>query len=98
MAYAGSGAAAAAAARAAAIAQAIKASGAIVSVNPDDFIYIMSKTSRPLVITATGGMLRTNYQYLTSYKGFVFYTKSASALMLPSDAEIIAANRIWVPS
>jgi hypothetical protein len=97
MAYAGGDAAAAAAARAAAIAQAIKASGAIVSVNPEEFSYIVSKTARPLVITATGGMFRQNFQYLTSYKGFVFFTKASSPVPLPADAELIAANRIWVP-
>ena len=97
MAYAGGGAAAAAAARAAAIAQAIKASGAIVQVNPDEFMYILSKTSRALVIIATGGVFKTNYQYLTTYKGFFFFTKSTSPLPLPGDAELIAANKIWIP-
>jgi hypothetical protein len=97
MAYGGGGAAAAAAARAAAIAQAIKASGAIVSVNPDNFLYIMSKSSRPLVVTATGGVFKTNYQYLTAYKGLVFYSKSPAPLLLPGDVELIAANKIWIP-
>ncbi len=97
MAYASGDAAAAAVSRAAAIAQAIKASGAIVSVNPDDFLYLLSKTSRPLVIAATGGMFRQNYQYLTSYRGFIFYARSAIPLPLPADAELIAANKIWVP-
>jgi hypothetical protein len=97
MAYASGGAAAAAAARAAAVAQAIKASGAIVQVNPDDFMYILAKTSRPLVIMATGGMFKTNYQYLTAYKGFVFFVKSATPLPIPGDAELIAANKIWIP-
>jgi hypothetical protein len=97
MAFAGGDAAAAAAARAATIAQAVRASGAIVSVNPDDFLYILSKTSRPLVITATGGMFKAHYQYLTSYKAFVFHTKSPAPLPLPADVELIAANKIWVP-
>ena len=97
MTYASGDAAAAAVTRAAAIAQAIKASGAIVSVNPDDFMYLLSKTSRPLVITAIGGMFKQNYQYLTSYRAFIFFTKSSSPLPLPADAELIAANRIWVP-
>jgi len=96
MAY-GGGAAAAAAAQATAIAQAIKASGAIVNVNPDNFLYIMSKTNRPLVVTATGGVFKTNYQYLTAYKGLVFYTKSPAPLLLPGDVELIAANKIWIP-
>jgi hypothetical protein len=96
MAY-GGGVAAAAAAQAVAIAQAIKASGAIVNVNPDNFLYIMSKTNRPLVVTATGGVFKTNYQYLTAYKGLVFYTKSPAPLLLPGDVELIAANKIWIP-
>ncbi len=96
MAY-GGGAAAVAAAQAAAVAQAIKASGAIINVNPDNFLYIMSKTNRPLVVTATGGVFKTNYQYLTAYKGLVFYTKSPAPLLLPSDVELIAANKIWIP-
>jgi len=98
MAYASGSAAAAAAARVAAIAQAIRASGAIVSVNPDDFMYILSKTNHALVITATGGIFNKNYQYLTSYKSFFFYTKTSMPLPLPGDAELIAADKIWIPS
>ncbi len=92
-----SSAAAIASAQARALARAIKASGAIVSVEPDDFLYILTKGSRPIVIMATGGIVRVNYQYLTSYRGFVFHTKSRAPLVLPHDAEIIAANKIWVP-
>ena len=60
MAY-GAGAGAAVAARAAAIAKAIKASGAIVRVEPSDFLVILSKNSKPLVVLAEGGFLKTNY-------------------------------------
>jgi hypothetical protein len=95
MAYAGG--ANAAAARAAAIARAVKASGTIVSVEPDDFISILSKSSRPLVVTAIGGLIKKNYQYLTSYKGLAFFTKSPSPLNLPGDIELIAARKIWIP-
>ncbi len=92
-----SAAATAAAARAAAIAQAIKASGALISVNPDDFLYILSKNDHPLVITATGGVFKPNYQYLTSYKSFIFYTKSTAPLPLPGNTELISAQKIWLP-
>lgn len=99
MAYgAGGGAAAAAAARAAAIAKAIKASGAIVQVEPDDFMMILSKMDKPLVVTATGGFMKTNYQYLTAYKGLIFFTKSPTPLMLPGSTELIASKKIWIPS
>jgi len=96
MAY-GAGAGAAVAARAAAIAKAIKASGAIVRVEPSDFSVILSKTSKPLVVLAEGGFLKTNYQYLTGYKGLVFFTKSPTPLQLPGDIELVAAKKIWIP-
>ena len=86
-----------AAARAAAIAQAIKASGAIVQVEPDDFLMILSRADRPLVVMATGGFMKTNYQYLTGYKGLIFFTKSPTELMLPGGAEVIASKKIWIP-
>ncbi len=89
---------AAGAAAAAAIAQAIKASGAIVRVEPNDFMLVLSRNKNPLVVSAQGGILRTNYQYLTAYKGLVFFTKSPTPLLLPSEVELIAARKIWIPS
>jgi len=87
----------AAAAAAAAIAQAIKASGAIVRVSPQDFENILGKSDEPLVICATGGLFSKNYQYLTSYKGFAFFTKCPAPLMFSPKVETIVANKIWIP-
>jgi len=95
MAYGAGG--AAAAARAAAIAKAIKASGAIVQMEPSDFLVILSKTSKPLVVLAEGGFLKTSYQYLTGYKGLIFFTKSPAPLQLPGDIELVMAKKIWIP-
>jgi len=86
-----------AAAAAAAIANAIKASGVLISVSPEDFDVILRKSEKPLVISATGGIIRTNYQYLTSYKGFVFFTKCPAPLMFPPKIELITAEKIWIP-
>ena len=93
MANAGGGAAAAYAA----IAQAIKASGAIVRVEPEAFQAILNKAKEPLVVMAKGGLFKGNYQYLMGYKGLAFYTKSSTPLMLPHDAEIINSKQIWIP-
>ena len=90
-------AAAAAAAHAAAIANAIKASGVVVRVYPEDFAKILLKTEKPLVIVAEGGFFSTKYQYLTSYKGFAFFTKSSAPLQFASGVEIVVANKIWLP-
>jgi len=89
--------ASAAAASAAAIAQAIKASGVIVRVHPDDFMRILAKADHPLIVSTTGGFLKKNFQYLTSYKGLAFYTKSPDPLNLPARSELITAEKIWIP-
>ncbi len=87
-----------AAAIAAAIANAIKASGAIVQVTPDSFSTIASKTNNPLIVAAESSFLgRRSYQYLTSYKGLIFYVKSPQPLALSGNAEIVKAGKIWVP-
>ena len=82
---------------AAAIAQAIKASGVVVRVAPMDFQKIVAKADKPLVIWTTGGLFSKSYRYLTSYKGFAFFTKTAMPLEL-SKVETIVAEKIWIPS
>ena len=87
----------AAAAIAAMIANAIKASGVLIRVEPADFQKILAKAPEPLVIEATGGLFSTNYQYLVSYKGFAFFTKSSTPLMFPQGVETVHARKIWIP-
>lgn len=94
MAYAGGGAAAAAAA---AVAQAVKASGVIVSMEPEEFLRLLDRIEEPLVVAATGGFISKNYQYLVGFKGLAFFTKSSEKLPLPPAAEIVAADKIWIP-
>lgn len=84
-------------AAAAAIAQAIKASGAIVLMKPDEFRKVLIRVAEPLVVIAQGGFFPTTHQYLTSYKGLAFFTKSNTPLDLPTGAEVITADRIWMP-
>jgi hypothetical protein len=90
-------AAGAAAAAAAAIAQAIKASGVLVTMTPPDFLAIVQRQKDALVVHAVGGFFSTNYQYLTSYKGLAFFTKSPEPLVLPPGTEVVQAKGIWIP-
>lgn len=83
---------------AAAIANAIKASGSIVRVEPNTFADILRKTERPLIVYAQGGLFSTKHQYLTSYRGLTFFTKSSQQIDLPRAVEIIVAKTIWMPS
>lgn len=84
-------------AAAAAIAQAVKASGAIVRLEPDEFEKILARAERPVVVTAESRFLRTTYKYLTSYKGLAFFTKARYPLAL-TGCELVAARGIWVPA
>jgi len=92
------GTAAGAAAVQAAIANAIKASGAIVKVDAEDFLTVMHKTDEPLVVYAATKVFKTSHQYMTAYRGFIFYTKTPEPLMLPNRALVINAKKIWIPA
>lgn len=88
----------AAVAAAAAIAQAIKASGAIVELKPEEFIKILSRAEEPVVITSREkGLFGTTFKYMTSYKGFFFFTKSKTALEFAQKNEFVQAKSIWIP-
>jgi len=105
------GASVAGAGAAGAIIQAAKASGVIVRVEPDQFIEILLRMEKPLIVAAEpqggpprplianllGGIFKASCRYLTSYRGIAFFTKAAQPLPLPKDAEIVAASKIWVP-
>ena len=90
--------AAAGAAIAAAIANAIKASGVVVRVEPEDFANILRRVEKPMVIYNQYGLFTTKHQYLTSYKGFAFYTKSSTQIDVPKTVEVVIAKSIWIPS
>ncbi len=94
----GAAAGGAGAAAAAAIAQAIKASGAIIRVESHDFTTILTNVADPLVVFTEGGFFSTKYQYLTSYKGLIFYTKTGVPLELPRGTETVQARKIWIPT
>ena len=82
---------------AAIIARATKASGVIVRVKPVDFLAILARSDTPLVVVAMGGLFRKHHQYMTSYKGIAFFTKSDIAFELPRRSEVIVADKIWIP-
>ena len=87
-----------AAAAAAAMAQAIRASGVLVRLEPAEFNKMLGLVRDPLIVCAEGGVFTTSYAYLMSYKGLAFYTKSGTPLPLPHDAEIVSARRFWMPA
>ena len=85
------------AAHAAAIAQAIKASGVLVRVEPDQFRRILERQDEPLVVQAPAGFLQRGWRYLTSFKGLAFVTKSPEPIPLSGRALVVEAGAIWTP-
>jgi hypothetical protein len=88
---------AAGAGAAAAIAQATKASGVIVQLEPEEFQRVLYRADHPLVVVSSGGVFRESFKYLMSHRGLAFYTRSDTRLHLPGGAEVVEAKSIWVP-
>lgn len=86
------------AAMAAVAADAVKAMGGIVQLEPEDFQRLVQRIDDALVVTAETRFLGTRYQYVTGHRGLVFYAKSREPLRLGSRAEIVRARRIAMPS
>ena len=89
--------AAGAAAAAAAIARAIKASGTIVRVEPDEFRKLLAQNPDGLVVHAEGGLFSSGDKYLMSFKGLAFYTVSGEPISIPSGCQRVEAKKIWMP-
>lgn len=79
------------------IANALKAAGVIVRVECDDFIRVVEMNNEPLVVHATSGLLTTQHQYLTSYRGLAFFTRSKALLEVPAHCQVVEARKIWIP-
>ena len=93
-----SSAAGAAAAQRARMMKALKASGAIVQVEPDALLDMVQKSEAPLVVVSKQSRwFSTYYAYLTNYKGLFFYAESPEVLALTDSCEIVLAEKIWIP-
>lgn len=77
--------------------QVIKASGAIVQIDPREFERIVRQAGDPVVVHARTGVFSKKNQYLTSYKGLIFYCVTEEALHFGSSIEVLEAKRMWMP-
>lgn len=78
--------------------QALKASGILVRLGPEEFQSLLNRTEAPLIVRHTSGYFRKTVHCLVHYRGFVFYTQSRQPIELPANAEIIDAKSLWLPS
>ena len=75
---------------------ATKAMGGIVTVEAAEFLDILGKIEKPLLVHSPSGFMTKN-KYITSYKGLVFFTKTKDEIMIPAAVEIVNAKKISVP-
>ena len=95
---AGATTAAGAAAARARMVNGLKASGAIVHVEPEVLLDIIRKSEDPLVVVSKQSRwFSTFYAYLTNYKGLFFYAESPEVLVFSEPCELILVKKIWVP-
>ncbi len=76
---------------------ALKASGVIVKLEIADWLKILERTERPLVVIGSGGMFKKHNQYLTSYRGLAFFATSKDTIVLPPRCEVVQAKSISIP-
>jgi hypothetical protein len=87
----------AAAAAAAAAIQAIKASGAIVRVEAEEFRKLLAQNSQGLVVHSIGGLFFPKHKYVMGFKGLAFHTSASEPLHVPSTCQVVEASKIWMP-
>jgi ApbE superfamily uncharacterized protein (UPF0280 family) len=88
----------AAAAAAAAIANAIKASGSLVQIEPRDFQDLVERIPDALVLyKEAGGVFDRNHQYATSHRGFIFFARTREPLLLPARVHLLPVMKMWMP-
>ena len=88
---------AAGAAAAAAVIRAMKASGVIVRVKPDDFQSLLGQNQQGLVVHAMGGFMNRRHKYLMGHRGLAFCTIARDALPIPRGCQLVEAKQIWIP-
>lgn len=87
----------AAAAAAAATIRAVKASGAIVRVEPEEFRKLVGQNGQGLVVHSIEGLFSSKHRYLMGYKGLAFHTSAHDPIHVPSTCQVVEASKIWMP-
>jgi hypothetical protein len=76
---------------------ALKATGVVVRLEIHDWLKILERMDRPLVVIGMGGVIKKHNQYLTSYRGLAFFATSKDTIVLPPRCEVVRARKISIP-
>lgn len=88
-----------AAAAAAQMTYAVASAGGMVRVEPDVFLTLLDRSENPLVVYSSMWVLfiGRQHQYLTTYRGLTFVTRSPEPLILSKAVELIEAKSMFLP-
>ncbi|HYV20971.1 MAG TPA: hypothetical protein VFC25_18300 [Verrucomicrobiae bacterium] len=78
--------------------QAVRASGAIVNVLPDEFQRLLEQNVQGLLVHTQAKYFTRRHRYLMGYRGLAFYTATREPLRLPRTVQVIEAKKIRVPT
>ena len=76
---------------------ATRATGVIVHVDAGDFQALIKRAVEPMILVARGGVFKKHYQYMTTYKGLAFFTRSDRPLEFAGRHEKIMVKKLWIP-
>jgi len=69
--------------------------GAMVFVEPEEFVSVLERAESPVLVAAQAKVFFSiSYTYLLPYKGLVFRTKTKTPLNVNDDVEVIVAKHI----
>lgn len=73
--------------------------GAMVRLEPADFLRLVDQSENPVVVYANFRLIFTvwSHHYVMPYKGLTVVTRSAQPLLLPKAVELIQAKSMWLP-
>jgi hypothetical protein len=76
---------------------ALKMNGVFAKLDAKDFLKLINEKDNLLIVISETGLFTNQYLYLTSYKGFIFYTKSKEQLPLPTKHEKMQSQSVSLP-
>lgn len=59
---------------------------------------LIELNDEPIVVHATSGWFNIKPDYLTSFRGLVFYARAPQPMAVPSHAMVVEAQMVWVPA
>lgn len=77
--------------------QILKMNGVFARITPEDFQNLMSRNEGLMIVASKAGLFKNQYQYLTSYKGLIFYCKGSEKLSVPGKHESIYSESVTLP-